>query len=350
MKFHEFVGGLDETKEYPSAFIMEELDAIRSQTPYVYNIETTNRCNMKCGMCPRTTMMTRKNEDIDKQTFIEVVKQIRPHTPEEWERWKQFCGETYNVYENDMSENHFFLYIIPQVIQLHGYGDPLLDRNMAEYVRILREAGFLSYFSCNPANIDMERTYEMIDSGLNYIKYSIESVNDEEHRKVRGGALNFAESRRKIAQILQYKKEKKKNLTVVITMLDLNRANQKEDYDKLLEAFKDLDVYIYLKSEDCQWYRKDFHGTKSIHWSEICKHPWMTMTIKSNGEATMCMEDYNNEIILGNANTTPLIDIWNGDRYKEFRLQHLRARDQIKCVSECDMKLFGDCYMVKEGA
>ena len=78
---------------------------------------------------------------------------------------------------------------------------------------------------------------------------------------------------------------------------------------------------MYLKSEDQQWYRKDnslkdyledsgrevpsqekeFYGTNSIHWSEFCKHPWMSMTIKSDGEIHMCMEDYNNEIFLGNA-------------------------------------------------
>lgn len=40
-----------------------------SDHPVVYNIETTNRCNMRCKMCPRTTMMTRKIEDIDRETF-----------------------------------------------------------------------------------------------------------------------------------------------------------------------------------------------------------------------------------------------------------------------------------------
>ena len=129
-------------------------------------------------------------------------------------------------------------------------------------------------------------------------------------------------------------------------MLDLNRTHQKEDFDKLLDAFKGLDVYIYLKSEDCQRYRKDFHGTKSIHWSEICKHPWMTMTIKSNGEATMCMEDFNNEIILGNTNKQSLKEIWDGEEYRNFRMQHLYAKDRIKCVDECDMKLMGDCYKI----
>ena len=32
---------------------------------------------------------------------------------------------------------------------------------------------------------------------------------------------------------------------------------------KLKEAFKDLDVYLYLKSEDTQWYRGVDHGTNA---------------------------------------------------------------------------------------
>lgn len=345
-RFHELIAGLDENTEYTADEMFAKLEAIRSSEPVVYNIETTNRCNMRCKMCPRTTMMTRCNEDIDRETFLNVVDQIRPHTDEEWAKWKAFCEKTYGIYEDEMSENHFFLYIIPKVIQLHGYGDPLLDVHMGEYVKILHEKGFYSYFSCNPANINLERTYEMLDNGLDYIKYSIESVDDELHKQVRGQASNFTESYEKIKQVLKYKEEKGLNTTVVITMLDLNRTHQKEDFDKLLDAFKDLDVYIYLKSEDCQWYRKDFHGTNSIHWSEICKHPWMTMTIKSNGEATMCMEDFNNEIVFGDTNTQSLKEIWEGEPYKKFRYQHLFAKDEIKCVGECDMKLMGDCYKI----
>ncbi len=344
--FHKLIQKLDKEKQYTADEMYDKLESIRSEQPVIYNIETTNRCNMRCKMCPRTTMMTRENEDINYQTFLNVVEQIRPHTEEEWARWKKFCEETYGIYEDDMSENHFFLYIIPKVIQLHGYGDPLLDKHMAEYVKLLHDKGFYSYFSCNPANINLELTYEMLDSGLDYIKYSIESVNDEEHKQIRGEASNFSESYQKILKVLDYKKEKGLNTTIVITMLDLNRTHQKEDFDKLLNAFEGLDVYIYLKSEDCQWYRKDFHGTNSIHWSEICKHPWMTMTVKSNGEVAMCMEDFNNEIVLGDSNKQTLKEIWDGEAYKKFRYQHLFAKDKIKCVGECDMKLMGDCYNI----
>ena len=31
--------------------IIAELDKLRSKSPFIYNIETTNYCNMKCVMC-----------------------------------------------------------------------------------------------------------------------------------------------------------------------------------------------------------------------------------------------------------------------------------------------------------
>lgn len=344
MKWHDIRKRLDAGEKFDRIFLEAKLEEFRNkEKPLVYNIETTNACNMTCQMCPRTTMMTRPIETIDRETFIRVIDQLEPHSPELWHRWCEFCEKEYGIKESgEASENHFFLYVISKVIQLHGYGDPLLDKHMNEYIELLHKRGFCSYFSCNPANINLEKTYEMMEKGLDFIKYSIESVNDEVHKKIRGNASNFKDSYDKIMKVLDYKKEHNLNTTIVITMLDLNRTNQKEDYDKLKEAFEGKDVYIYLKSEDQQWYRKDFHGTKSIHWSEVCKHPWMTMTIKSNGDATMCMEDYNNEIVFGNVKDSKLKDIWNGQEYKNFRDNHFDVNPDFKCSGKCDMKLIGN--------
>jgi wyosine [tRNA(Phe)-imidazoG37] synthetase (radical SAM superfamily) len=323
-------------------YIIDRLEEFRSKKPVVYNIETTNACNMKCKMCPRTTMMTRKVETMDRVLFRNLVDQIEPHAPKLWREWESFIQREYGIPKNAMSENHFFLYIIPRVMQLHGYGDPLLDKNMSEYVGLLTSRGIPSYFSCNPANINVEKTIEMFKSGLDYIKYSIESVEDESHKQIRGAASNFTESYRKIVQLLEIKEKMNYKTTIIITMIDLNRQTQEEDFMLLRRAFEGLDVYIYLKSEDQQWYRQDFHDTKSIHWSEFCKHPWMSMTIKSNGEAAMCMEDFDNEIILGDARKETLLSIWNGERYRRFRLDHINLTKGIKCSERCDMKMVGD--------
>lgn len=318
-----------------------QLESFRDKKPIVYNIETTNACNMRCKMCPRTTMMTRSIETIDKKTFARIVDQLEPFTVAEWNEWKLFAERVYGINENEMSENHYFLYVIPKIIQLHGYGDPLLDNNMAEYVLMLTKRNMLSYFSCNPANINLKKTVKMFENGLDYIKYSVESVDDVTHKEIRGSASSFTKSYKKILQLLEIKAKEGFKTTIVITMLNLNRASQAEEYDLLRKAFDGLDVYIYLKSEDTQWYRKDFHGTESIHWSEFCKHPWMSMTIKSNGEAAMCMEDFNNEIILGDAGKESLSDIWNGEKYRQFRLDHINVTKGTRCSARCDAKLIG---------
>jgi MoaA/NifB/PqqE/SkfB family radical SAM enzyme len=317
-------------------------EAFRNKVPVVYNIETTNACNMKCGMCPRTTMMTRPIERMDIGLFREIVSQLNPHSPSKWAEWGKFCRDTYGIDNEEMSENHFFLYVIPRVIQLHGYGDPLLDRDIGEKVKILSDRGFDTYFSCNPANIDLKKTIEMFENGLSYIKYSIESTDDKIHKILRGDKSDFTTSYKRILNILDIKDEWNLKTKVVITMLDLNRPGQEKEFDELKMLFQDRDVYIYFKSQDTQWLNEDYHGTNSIHWSEPCKHPWMSMTIKSNGEACQCMEDFNNAIVLGDTKKESLYDIWNGAKYAQLRQNHLHPKSGIQCTDNCDMTLIGD--------
>lgn len=341
MKIFDLKQKIMNNEKFSNAYLREQFEKCRSKDPVIYNIETTNACNMRCEMCPRTTMMTRKIETMDMETFNNVIDQLGPFKKEEWNMWQEFVERKYGILRDSMSENHFFLHVIPKVIVLHGYGDPLLDKNMPERVKRLSEKDIPSYFSCNPANIDLEKNLEMFRNGLGYIKYSIESVDDFLHKKIRGGASNFSGSYQKILQLLEEKERCGYQTTIVITMLDLRRKDQIEEYQKLKQAFEGLDVYLYLKSQDQQWYENKYEGTKSIHWIEFCQFPWSSMTIKSNGEAAMCVEDFNNEIILGDVRKETLYEIWNGKRYSQFRDDHFNLKQGIKCTSQCDMKLIG---------
>jgi radical SAM protein with 4Fe4S-binding SPASM domain len=212
---------------------------------------------------------------------------------------------------------------------------------MPERIRLLSEKGIPSYFSCNPANINIEKTVKMFASGLNYIKYSIEASDDTRHKEVRGSASNFSESYKKILHLLDLKEKHRYGTAIVITMLNLNKPWQEEEWQKLQDAFKGLDVYIYLKSQDQMWYEDNKQPTKSIHWTEFCQFPWSSMTIKSNGEAVECVEDFNNEIILGDARKETLLNIWNGEKYRKLREDHFNLTRGIKCTEQCDMKLIG---------
>ena len=216
-----------------------------------------------------------------------------------------------------------------------------LIRTFLIMLRWMTKKGLISYFSCNPANIDLERTKETFANGLGYIKYSIESVDDLRHKEVRGQASNFSESYKNIVQLLDIKAKKAYQTTIVITMLNLNKPWQQDEFEMLKEKFKDLDVYIYLKSQDQMWYEDNKNSTASIHWLEFCQFPWSSMTIKSNGEAVECVEDFNNEIILGDAKAESLKSIWNSEKYHQFRRAHFDLQPGIKCSEQCDMKLIG---------
>jgi len=339
---HELKKRLLAGEQFERRYIMDAFEFYRSKIPVVYNIETTNACNMRCEMCPRTTMMTRPVKTMDLQTARDIIYQLSPWPADAWERWERFVEEKYGIPKDAMSENHFFLHVIPKVIVLHGYGDPLLDPHMPAIVKMLTERGIPSYFSCNPANIDLKRTIQTFENGLSYIKYSIEAVDDLRHKQIRGQASNFWKSYRDIVHLLDLKAQKNYPVTIVITMLNLVNRNQEEEYARLVEAFRDMDVYIYLKSQDQTWYENQPTQTKSIHWLEFCQFPWSSMTVKSNGEAAMCVEDYDNEIIVGDARTESLFDIWNGEKYRQLREDHFAVRPGIKCSERCDMTLIGE--------
>jgi radical SAM protein with 4Fe4S-binding SPASM domain len=124
-------------------------------------------------------------------------------------------------------------------------------------------------------------------------------------------------------------------------MIDLGRENQIEEWVKLKRYFKDFNVYIYLKSKDQLWIKKENKNNNSISWNEFCLFPWYAMTVKSDGNIACCSEDYNNDIILGNTKEQSLYDIWNGEKYKQFRWDHINNRQDFRCGTSCDMSMIG---------
>jgi uncharacterized radical SAM superfamily Fe-S cluster-containing enzyme len=62
----------------------EKFESDRNEEPVVYNIETTNICNMHCEMCPAPSKMTRSSITMSQAMFEHVVDQLKPWTDHEW--------------------------------------------------------------------------------------------------------------------------------------------------------------------------------------------------------------------------------------------------------------------------
>ena len=310
--------------------VSDVFEVVRNRKPVIFNIETTNACNMTCPFCPRTNLMTRPVKTMNPKVFENIVNQIEPHSRELWFDWVQFAQRNYNIPLDEQSENAFFIYILTKSIVLHGYGDPLLDPHIPEYVALLSKKNIPSYFSCNPANIQQNKTERAFGNGLDYIKYSIDSTEES----VRGKD-KFEWDYHNIMMVLDMKAKRGYDTQVIITMIDLG-----QDFEALKEKFKGTGVYIYKKSLDQAW-MLGRDAPKSIHWAEFCQFPWSSMSVNSSGMVVPCGEDYDSEMILGNTQIDSLEDIWNGLAYDEFRQSHINATKE-RCVARCDMRVIGE--------
>ena len=292
----------------------------RRKEPVIFNIEPTNNCNMHCKMCPRTTQMTRNVETMSLETFKKIIDQVKPWTSMEWKKWLLFVRKNYNIQPDD-KENHFFLNIIPQVINLHGYGEPLLDETIFEKVQYMTAHNLKSYFSSNPFNVTVEKGKKLTDAGLTYFKLSGDSIKLFE----------------KTEEIIKKLISTESDTTFILDIVD-----NPKDYQKLQKMFAGYDTYMYQKSKDNQWYDDAKIEQASIHWLEPCQFPWSSMSIMSNGSVVPCTQDYDNEMVLGDVEQKTLYEIWNDITYHKFRKNMLRKSTPCKCIDRCDMKLLGD--------
>ena len=73
-------------------------------------------------------------------------------------------------------------------------------------------------------------------------------------------------------------------------------------------------------------------GTTSCYW------PWYGMYVTCEGDVTPCSEisdpEWLGDLKLGNVFETPVMEIWNGAAYQEFR-RRLASSDPVTFCSRC---------------
>jgi radical SAM protein with 4Fe4S-binding SPASM domain len=320
----------------------------RNVIPYLFSIETTNACNMACVMCPRTEKMTRKIENMKKKDFEEVAEQVSPHRREMFEKWSDFVKQTLKINPREEGENPFYFYVSSRSVTMHGFGEPLLDPQLTDRIRILSKKWIPTYFSCNPSNIKLKQIEDLFEAGLTYIKFSIDSLSDEKMKEIRGRHADYKNASEKILQVLDLKMKKKYHTVVIVCMIKIS-MEQDEEAEEFLEIWKDRDVYAYVKSLDNRWHfgNEDGEKAKSHYESQYCEFPWTSLSVMCDGTVVPCTQDFNCEMPMGHVGDMTLKDIWNGDMYRKFRMMHITGKfpKSYRCKERCDLKTVSD-YIV----
>jgi len=323
--------------------IIAELDQQRSQKPKIYNIETTNYCNMKCVMCPRTMYMTRKNIWINDLMFEKLTDNIQKYSDKDLNQFFDWVEKDYKQPMTEMSENGFYFSIVSNHLVLHGFGEPFLDKNLIKRIETCTAKNIPTYFSCTPATMTLEKAEKAMMAGLGVLKFSLDALDEKKIKKIRGKRANFEESIEKILHLLEFKKKNNLKTILVPCMIDLSMdSTDTKMHKEFLEFWKDKEVFSYIKSQDNRWLYENNKELKSkSHYSkQYCEYPWLSLSVMADGNVVPCTQISNNELVLGNINESSLEEIWNGKKYKELREMHVTGKfpKNHKCNNHCDMK------------
>jgi len=182
-----------------------------------------------------------------------------------------------------------------------------------------------------------------MEAGLSVIKFSIDALDDIEQKRIRGRPNNFQKSYDTILDILEMKEKKGHKTIIVPCMVALSEDLQsREMHEEFLDLWKDLDVFAYVKSQDNRWlYEEGGKLVNRSHYMEqYCEFPWTSVTVMADGSVVPCTQDYDCEMIMGDAKKDTLESIWNNDNYQNLRRWHISGDfpTGFKCSERCDLK------------
>src|SRR3954454_1931590 len=194
------------------AHIAEARGPVAEAEPVCLYLETTNRCNLLCTTCPRTYEALEPPGDMSWEMFTAIVDQF-PN--------------------------------IARVV-LHGVGEPMMVRSLPRMIRHLKDRGTYVLFNTNGTLLTERKGRELIDSGLDELRVSLDAAEPAAFRLVRGRDM-FA----RIVRNLRAFRTLQEALGTAAPRVSLWLTGLKETVDQLAEFVRlahDMEVReVYLQ-------------------------------------------------------------------------------------------------------
>jgi MoaA/NifB/PqqE/SkfB family radical SAM enzyme len=316
--------------------------------PVCLYLETTNRCNLLCTTCPRTFEDLEPPADMSWELFTSIVDQF------------------------------------PRIarVVLHGVGEPMMVRSLPRMIRYLKDRGIYVLFNTNGTLLTQRAGRELINSGLDELRVSLDAASPESFALVRGRDL-FARILRNVRAFTTLQGELKcttprvslwltglrETIAELPAFVSLARElGVREVYLQRLVYFPEgqglarpeSTLFEHLNASEDAHIREAGALAESLGiafnasgatepgtslrqqrdkqpWS-LCRRPWTLMYFTAHGKALPCciapfsMRGYGS-FTLGDATQQSLREIWNGARYREFRRALLSEHPPAACAS-----------------
>ena len=228
------------------------------------------------------------------------------------------------------------------VVNLEGSGEPSLNRNLAEYIAIVKKYGAKAFCFSNGMRMKDDFMREVVDAGVDFYRFSIIGYNQELYKKwMNSPFYNIALKNMKAMK--EYVEESGSDATIASYHLILDNDNidyEVEQYKKIVED-AGVSTEIWKMHNWAGVYKPEYEREGKI---KTCGRPFSPdLVIRAGGldgkrgAVHPCCQvlGRDDEAVLGHFDDNTLEEIVKGDAYSLLREQHRTGNYPDFCKS-CD--------------
>jgi hypothetical protein len=226
------------------------------------------------------------------------------------------------------------------VVNLDGSGEATLNRNMAEYVAIVKKYGAKCFVFSNGYRMQGAFMEECVDAGLDFYRFSIIGYNREKYKEWMN-VDNFDVVIKNLHEMVEYSKGTECQIATYHLILDNDNIDyETEQYRKIVDE-AGCNTEIWKMHNWSGVYNPDYNREGR---TKTCGRPFSPdIVIRAGGNdgktgaVHPCCQVLGNDsaAVLGHFSEMSVQDIMTGTLYEELREQHRTGNYPEFCKS-CD--------------
>lgn len=274
--------------------------------PTRINIEPTNKCNLRCSMCPRQDQ-TRPEGEIDMVVFSKLADEISRHAPAE--------------------------------VRLHKDGEPLMAPHIFDFIEHIKSVApsTLLNMDTNALLLDEEMSGRLLDSKLDVLLFSVNAATADTYRKVRG-STKFDQVVANIERFLEMRKERGYVWPTVKVQLII-MADTRNEIGLFKEQWGEHEVDVLLIPA-INWggHRPEVQSLMEMPSRRYpCTFLFNSFSINWDGKVSFCNVDFDHLGIIGDVREQTIEEIWKSREFESYRMLHKQGRwNEIELCRDCN--------------
>ncbi len=242
-----------------------------------------------------------------------------------------------------------------KVLKLSLYGEPLLNPDFCEMLRVAREAEIAERIetTTNASLLSKKIAEKLVEYQLDYVRVSIYSPYQKRHEEITATQFTIPALHENLKTLQDIKKSSgSERPFVAVKMLDTYGLEN----DAFLEMYSDVADEMYfdkphnwiktgsyeftdaIYNDKSEMVRKDLeeNASKKI----TCPMAFTTMAVRSNGDVSPCCIDFIGGTNLGNVQNKSVRELWNSEEWYEFlKMQLENRKNENNSCGHCDFYL-----------